>query len=229
MPTESVIPARPRTPEEIDRLPCHPDILVAAEKIGVENVVHFTTRKGAVGVLAARAVKSRSRLTEDEYLEHVYQPNANFRKDQSWLDYVNLSIERINDWMFEASTRWHAADGNPWVVLSFNPKILAHPGVVFTSTNNIYPQCKRAEGLAGFSQMFAERVVGRYDEIHDRTGKRPSWPTDRQAEILYPGELSCDYLERIDVQMEEIVDSIRGMLSALSLSVPVRHAPEVFK
>ena len=187
--------------------------------------------KGVVGILAVRALKSRARLPEDEYLEHVYQPNAQLRKDQAWLDYVNLSIERINDWMFETSLRWHVADNNPWVVLSFNPQILAHPGVVFTTTNNIYPACRRAEGLVGFSAMFADLVRGYYGTMYDRNNKKPAWPTDRQAEVLYPGELSCAHLQRIDVQLEESIDAICGILGGLKLDrrIPICHAPEVFK
>ena len=232
MSTDSYIEARPRTSEDIARLANCPEVLVEARRIGVSKVAHFTTKTGTLGVLAAGAVKSRCKLPQDKYLEHVYQPNADTRKDQAWLDYVNLSIERINDWMFETSSRWHAAEDNPWVVLFFTPKILTHPGVVFTTTNNIYPACKRAEGLVGFSQMFAEKISGRYDKLYDRTDKLPAWPTDRQAEVLYPGELSCSYLQQIVVQREETVETIAGMFKGLHLnldSVPVRHAPEVFK
>ena len=231
MSVECPVEARPRRSDELVELPPCPEVVVAARKRGVMDVVHFTTLRGAVGVLAARAVKSRARLPEDKYLEHVYQPNTKFRKDCAWLDYVNLSVQRINDWMFTHSVRWHAAEGNPWVVLSFDPKILAHPGVVFTTTNNIYPSCKRAEGLAGFNQMFMGSVLGRFDKRHDRVGKPLQWPTDRQAEILYPGELSCDYLQRMDVQSEEAVDTICGALGGLASSehVHVRHAPEVFQ
>lgn len=192
--------------------------------------MHFTTMTGAVGVLAGGAVKSRERLPEDKYLEYVYRPNATYRKDTSWLDYVSLSVERINAWMFGASQRWHAAEGNPWVLLSFCPEILAHPGVVFTTTNNIYPACTRAEGLAGFERMFGETVVGRYNRLHGRDGKLSAWPTDRQAEVLYPGELSCEYLQWIDAQTEDAVDGIHGMLSGLQLDeITIRHAPEAFK
>ncbi len=221
--------AHPRTSEEISRLPDCPETLDEAQRIGVEDVVHFTTTKGAVGILAARAVKSRARLPQDQYLEHVYRPNADFRKDTEWLDYVNLSIQRINDWMFDTSTGWHATEDVSWVVLSFAPQILAHRGVVFTTTNNIYPACRRAEGLAGFSRMFADVVRGRYGSLHNRADKQSAWPTDRQAEVLYPGELSCDHLQRIDVQLEETVDTIHGALGGLNLNLPVRHAPEVFQ
>ena len=223
------VEASPRTEDEIKSLPACPDIAMAAESRGISQVVHFTTVSGAIGILASNAVKSRSRLPKDKYIERVYRPNALDRKDKPWLDYVNLSIERINDWMFEHSERWHAAEDNPWVVLSFHPRILAHPGVVFTTTNNIYPACMRAEGLAGFRRVFSNEIEGRYGRRHRRTNKLDAWPTDRQAEVLYPGELSCVNLQRIDVQMEESVDTIHGILSALGKEISVRHAPEVFE
>ena len=223
------IQALPRTTEEVESFDDCPPIALAAERRGISQVVHFTTVSGAVGVLAARAVKSRARVSEEQYLAHVYRPNSRFRKDQAWLDYVSLSIERINDWMFQASARWHAAEDNPWVVLSFHPRILAHPGVVFTTTNNIYSTCRRAEGLDGFRAMFSD-VIRNYDGLlYDRTDKPEAWPTDRQAEVLYPGELSCDDLQRIDVQMEDSLETIHGILGGLNASVPVCLAPEVFK
>ena len=221
--------AHPKTAEEIACLSPRPEVVAAAEQRGVTQVVHFTTVRGAIGVLASGFVKSRSRLPEDAYLEYVYQPNATSRRDPAWLDYVNLSIERINDWMFATSERWHIAEGNPWVVLSFDPRILAHPGVVFATTNNIYPSCKRAEGLAGFSAMFADEVLGRYNTRHNRSGKLPAWPTDRQAEVLYPGELSCQHLQRVDVQVAETADAVTASLDIFGLDVPVRYAPEAFK
>lgn len=221
--------ARPKTLIELSRQAKCPEIVVAAEKRGVSDVVHFTTLKGAVGVLASGALKSRGELEEDEYLEHVYRPNVPIRKDPDWVNYVSLSIQRINDWFFDTSNRWRPAMDNPWVVLCFDVGILAHAGVVFTTTNNIYPSCRRAEGICGFMRMFDNTVRGRYNHLHTRTGKDDAWPTDRQAEVLYPRQLSCNHLRRIDVQLAETEDSIAGILGTLDLSVSVRHAPEVFE
>ena len=229
MPAPEYRPARPRAAREIEGLPDCPEILQEAGSRGITQVVHFTTLRGAVGVLAAGALKSRARVREDEYLEQVYRPNANFRKDPEWLDYVNLSIQRINEWMFQTSTRWHPLEIGSWVVLSFHPRILAHPGVVFTTTNNIYSSCERAEGLNGFRRMFAETVRGYYGQALGREGKLASWSTDRQAEVLYPGEVSCDHLQRIDVQSEPSLETIHGAMGALNANVPVLHAPEVFQ
>ena len=221
--------ANPRSPGELAKLPNRPEVVAAAIDRDVADIVHFSTTKGTLGVLASGAVKSRERLPEMEYLEHVYRPNASFRKDAAWLDYVNLSISRINDWMFGSSVRWHSDEDVSWVVLAFDPEILGHPGVVFATTNNIYPSCRRAEGLDGFNSLFADTVAGRYGDVHDRAGKPDCWPTHRQAEVLYPCELSCRYLRRIDVQLAETTDLLAGMLDALHLEVPVRLAPEAFQ
>ncbi len=221
--------ARPRSAAELAHLrPC-PDVVAAARARGITEIVHFTTATGAVGILAS-ALMSRHGLPEEKYLEHIYRPNAVDRSgDVAWHDYVNLSVSRINDWMFGSSRGWHVKDGVSWVSLSFSPEILGDPGVVFTTTNNIYPACRRAEGLVGFEQMFNDVVAGRYATLHTRAGLAQHLTTDRQAEVLYPGEVALGRLQRIDVQVEEALDDIEGALGALGLQVPARLAPEVFE
>lgn len=222
--------AHPRTAAEIALLPQRPEVVAAAAAFGVTEVLHFTRVTGAVGILASGAVKSRNQLPADTYLEHIYQPNAIDRsRDVEWHDYVNLSVSRINTWMFGTSQRWHARDGVPWVVFVFGPTILGDPGVVFTTTNNIYPTCHRWERLAGFTAMFDQVVYGRYASKHTRDGLLPHYPTDRQAEVLYPGALGLAHLIRIDVEVEETADTIMGTLGALGMEVAVRYAPEVFE
>ena len=77
--------------------------------------------------------------------------------------------------------------------------------------------------------MFANQVVGRYGEVHGRDGKQQAWPTDRQAEVLYPKQLSCEHLLCIYVQCEDSADRIHGIQGGLQMSVDVRHSPEVFE
>ncbi len=222
------ISARPRSAEEVARLPYQPEVVEAARIRGVEQILHFTTSRGVLGVVAGKALKSRKRLADDKYLEHVYRPNTPIRKDPAWLDYVSLSVERINAWMFGSSEAWHSFEDTFWAVLGFDPAILGHPGVVFATTNNIYPRCRRAEGPAGFEAMFAERVIGRYDREHTRAGLPPNRTTDRQAEVLYPGELSCEHLQSIAVRTEDDAVFVEAMLDPLDVKYPVHCAPEVF-
>ncbi len=147
-----------------------------------------------------------------------------------WADHVSLSISRINDWMFGASERWHIRDGVSWAVVSLTPDLLSYPGVVFSTTNNIYPARLHGEGASGFERMFAESVVGRYGEVKRRLPGHPQqWTTDRQAEVLYPREVPIAYVQRIDVQTAQCHDDVAGMLGALDVEVDVRHAPQVFE
>lgn len=172
--------------------------IVAARRI--TEVLHFSTNHGLTGILGEGAVLSRQRLPESEYLEHVYEPNASVRKDEAWLDYVNLSISRINTEFFGRASRWHAHREVWWCALSFDPILLSDEGVVFATTNNMYSGCRRAEGSDGLEALFAGTVrrwngnsVVRSEDLP------PAWTTCRQAEVLYPKRLACARLRRVYV------------------------------
>jgi hypothetical protein len=180
---------------------------VIAER-DIQEVLHFTTNHGLTGILAEGAVLPRQRLPESKHLEHVYAPNATTRKDRAYLDYVNLSISRINTEFFGHSTRWHAAEESWWCALAFDPVILEHEGVLFTTTNNIYTGCQRGAGVDGLQAMFAETItrwVGNYAQRTD--GMPDNWTTCHQAEVLYPGPLSTDHLTRVYVATGPHADS----------------------
>lgn len=166
----------------------------------IREIVHFTTNKGLTGILAKGAVLSRKRLPEDEYLEYVFTPNAETRKDEAWLDHVNLSISRINTEYFDHSTRWHPDTDVWWCALAFDPTILSDNDVFFATTNNIYSSCQREPGPAGLEALFAERI----ERWTGNVAKREDWmpdnlPTCHQAEVLYPGQVALDRLLRVYV------------------------------
>ena len=198
---------------------------------GIAEVLHFTTHKGLVGTLASRALQSRYRLPEDQYLQHILhvnaavrpEANAFFDKSDNWLDYVNLSISEINRRYFEVSERWHADGDVWWAILSFDPVVMTHENVVFATTNNAYDLCERERGAPGLNALFAQSI-GR---------KAPSWrvyrgarstelPTCEQAEVLYPAAVSTDFLRRVYVREEEHQDQVAGWLEEFgSASVEV--------
>jgi hypothetical protein len=211
------------------------EVLTYAAERGITEVLHFTTNKGLTGILATGAVKSRRRLDSDKHIEHIYTPNCENRlKDREWTDYVNLSISRVNGQMLGVSENWHRQDDVWWLVLAFGPEILADPGVFFTTTNNTYTNCVvRGQGVQGLSALFAESVEwGWYGSRKRRySGIPDSWPTDPQAEVLYPGEISLRQLTSIYVRRVHELDDVRGLLGAFpsAPSVPVLHKPEVFQ
>lgn len=230
--TAAYVAARPRPRVEAPTLPRLPGISVLASQRGITQIVHFTTVMGAVGVICSGAVKTRATLPADKLLEYVYKPNAvnaQREKDRPWHDYVNLSVSRINGAMFGHSQRWHAWEGVSWVVLRFSPEIVAAPGVVFTTTNNTYTGCMRSEGADGFNRMFAPSIAQWTGRTVPRGSKADHLTTDPQAEVLYPGDLTLEHLQRIDVQVESALEDIDGALGAMNMTtIEVALAPEVF-
>lgn len=101
-------------------------------------------------------------------------------------------------------------------MLSFTPEILDHEGVCFATTNNMYPAARQGEGLVGFEALFADEVAGKYGRIGRREdGFPPQLPTDPQAEVLYPRELSTEYLQRIYVSDVVSRRTIRAQCEAV--------------
>lgn len=183
------------------------------EQRHITEVLHFTTNKGLLGILDSRSLKSRHRLSDDQRLEYILKLNTPRVMDREWLDYVNLSISRINSTLYDISSgKWH--DDVWWCILSFEPAILTHDDVEFVTTNNIYPAAKRSRGLLGLENLFSDRVYGRYHTPIDRYDGMPdSFPTCEQAEVLYPGEITTDFLQRIYVATDEEQDDAYGQIA----------------
>ncbi|EEF23986.1 conserved hypothetical protein, partial [Ricinus communis] len=128
----------------------------------LREIIHFTTNRGLIGILASNALKSRKRLHEDQYLRYILHVNARIRPEESdyfdkqedWLDYVNLTFSEINRRFFDFSQNWHNPDEIWWAILSFDSEICQHPGVYFATTNNGYDHCLRDQGLTGLQDLF---------------------------------------------------------------------------
>lgn len=199
---------------------------------GIAEIVHFTTNKGLIGILAKGAVLPRKDLEEEEYLEFVYTPNAEKReKDKEWLGYVNLSVSKINTEYFGHSTSWHAHTNVWWCALAFDPAILSDDGVFFATTNNIYTACRREEGPAGLEALFAERIDRWNRNCATRRSDMPdNLPTCHQAEVLYPGALKLDRLLKVYVATGDHHDVVASNCDLLLANkIPIEIDPDAFK
>ena len=220
--------AEPQSREAVERAPRCPEVVAAAKKRGITSIVHFTTFGGLKGILASNAVKSRKDLPEDETVKYVYEPNAVDRRlDRLWHDYVNLSVTAINRRMFNFSAREHR--DTEWVILEFGPEILGDGGVVFCTTNNIYPAAHRCRGLRGFEQMFAASVPGRYGSPTTRGDHGLHVTTDPRAEVLYPFELPLAHLHRVIVPDDDVKDAVKAVRSHFQHKPKIRKDPEAFR
>lgn len=196
---------------------------------GIKDILHFTTNSGLVGILDTGYLRSHQRVGKDQRLEFILKNNSQIRKDTAWLDYVNLSITEINKEFFQSSERLHT--GSCWRILSFDPEILTHEGVYFSTTNNIYPVAKRGTGPEGLESLFSSPIPwGYFGSKKWRSHNLSSaHTTDIQAEVLYPQEISIKYLQRIYVPSEKDQDDVSGLIQALkNKSIDVIIAPERF-
>jgi hypothetical protein len=187
---------------------------------GIQEVVHFTTNRGIVGMLAARAVFSRRRLRGYQYLQHILHPNspmrleeaAHFDKSADWLDFVNISISEINRSFYGFSRRWPHNQDIYWIILAFDPVILTHEDVYFATTNNSYEHCRRQSGLLGFQELFADSFLRKGNWRAFRRQRSDWLTTCEQAEVLYPSALPFSFLRRVYVSEGEDADRVRGWL-----------------
>jgi ssDNA thymidine ADP-ribosyltransferase DarT-like protein len=199
------------------------------QKQNIKELLHFTTNLGLLGILDSKALKSRARLRNDQRLEFILTLNTPTVKDPAWVDYVNLSVTRINITLYTISSgNWHP--NLWWCVLAFDPIIMKHNGVYFTTTNNIYPSVRRGQGPVAFDAIFAPVVYGRYHIRIERALNMPaSHTTCEQAEVLYPGELSTEFLRRVYVATDEDQDDVYGQIAAVSHpDIPVAVNPGMF-
>lgn len=202
---------------------------------GIREVLHFTTNHGLVGVFARGQLLSRVHLNADDLLDSVRLLNCEIRRDPKWTDYVNLSISTVNNEFLTSSRGWHPPrDGVWWAVLSFDSAILGDPGVIFTTTNNVYHQSvHRESGIDGLTAMYADVVpFGYYGSRARRTATTPAnFPTHNQAEVLYPGSLDLSRLRAVYVPEGGHVDEIEGWRATIpnAPQVPIEVRPEVFR
>jgi ssDNA thymidine ADP-ribosyltransferase, DarT len=201
--------------------------IIRARKI--MEVVHFTTENGLVGILDTGFVLSRHRLPKQKRLEHIMKLNCATRYDPHWLDFVNLSIGRINIDFFGASKSWHPPHDALWCILSFKPEIMTHKGVYFATTNNRYSGVVQSAGSEGLEAIYPARVHRYLSNYATRTPMHESWePTCRQAEVLYPQQLSLDYLKAIYFPTEEECDTGVAQCQLYKIEVECKVQPEAF-
>ncbi|CNH77774.1 DUF4433 domain-containing protein [Yersinia enterocolitica] len=201
------------------------------------EVLHFTTERGLTGCAGSNIVLSRKALNEDQYLSYIASPVSSerkeaqrtFNKDENWLDYINLSLSEINTSYFNAAKRWFEGSDRWWCIMSFDPIILTHTGVYFTTTNNIYTSVTRTTGINGLRDMYNESITRWRGNVIKRKERAIHLTTCEQAEVLYPNPLDMAFLKCVYVQNKEQAASIHGTLRSFGFpSVNVIISPEKF-
>lgn len=199
------------------------------ERRCITSLLHFTTSDGFLGMISGpkKQVLPRAKLSSEKHLEFIATPNVAVRSDTDWLDYVNLSITKINPYFFQYSL--HNRPTSIWICLDFSSEILTHDGVIFSTTNNIYPKNSRGEGAAGLEALFAQSLDNGKLNL-ERSSKHPdNYTTCNQAEVLYPGSLSLDFLNKIYVKDKADLALIESQVAVCwDIKCEIVISPELF-
>lgn len=200
-------------------------LIASIQQRKIEEVVHFTTNHGLVGTFFKKHLLSRKILPEDSYLEHVLHVNSAMRpeasgcfdKSEDWLDYVNLSISEINANYFKFSQSWHNGQDIWWAILAFDPCIITHKGVYFATTNNAYEFCERRKGIDGYNNLFQPSIKRKSGWSISRVNRANYLPTCQQAEVLYPRQVSLEYLKTVYVRDGDHQDLVKSWLKQFDI------------
>lgn len=200
---------------------------------GIEEVVHFTTHAGILGILDSGCLMPNSELKKEKRLEFILKLNNNQRKDPQFASYNSMSITEPNRKFFGYSRWTHgSAEDAWWCVLAFSPEIMEQPGVLFCSGNNTWPRTNRQPGVTGLAGMFADRIPGTYNSWVTRTSMPDNVPTSLEAEFLYPGRIPLKFLKRVYFEKQDNADEFVAYARTLHVSLPDDCAvvkPSVFK
>ena len=200
---------------------------------GIQRVLHFTTNRGLLGILASGQLMSRTLLKADEYLENIYTLNSQYRREApKYWSYVNLSITEINKRFFDiASQKWWKGSDLFWVTVEIEPSVLTHEGVLFSTTNMGYESVEPEAGVAGLENIFADRVHTGWGKFRQRNPHLArNAPTDGQAEAIYPGSISTNHVVAVYAYSDEHAAIAEAMCSAVGhRDIPINVDPDVFQ
>lgn len=180
---------------------------------GISRLVHFTPLNNLLGIYEIGALWAKSKIESyakehnDCFLLDYIRWNDGLRLDGR-CDCINMSVQRINHALFDRF-RKKFAQCDVWCVLEFPPTLLERDGVVFT-IGNAASSYVRAHGsgcgIKALKAMFADPVVvgNCYGTTMSTRGGVPkNCPTNRQAEVMIPGAISCSEVSGIVFANEE--------------------------
>ena len=114
-------------------------------------------------------------------------------------DYINLSIEFPNFYVFDKFRQRQVEPTIHWCVLRINPNLIYAKDTLFSITNAASYNSKKY-GITGdfdkFMMLFADRLVFQNSNgtstVRQRNNFKESWTTDVQAEVLVKDENSVE-------------------------------------
>lgn len=208
---------------------------------GITRLVHFTPTINLISIYEHGALLSRDQLKRlaveypELHLADYVEVNDRLRIDDL-NDYLNLSIQHPNHWLFrkfrDSCRNWC----DTWCVIALKPECLWYADTMF-SIGNAAASLSKQHGINGrymtFCSLFQDRVVAgniSSRRLLVRTNLADCHPTDAQAEVLVKERVPIDCITEVFFETKEEAHRSRG---AISLSVktplpPFTVNPQIF-
>lgn len=186
-------------------------------KRGITRLCHFTQSRNLIHIMSGgTGVLATKKLQEDGL--SAFTPTDLERLDEHE-GYICCSIEYPNAWYFD-----HVRDKDvlfkDWVILFIDPKYLWLSGTRFCPRNAASDHGRNiGEGEGAFLAMFADVVPGAYGKTRHRSDNHLACsPTDDQAEVLIPDQISLSDILEIAVSTETQAKKEFARLQLLGVS-----------
>lgn len=186
------------------------------KKRNITCLVHFTETINLLSIVKEGHLLSRYRINEiDTESKDFIVQNDQIRLD-TLQDYINLSIEFPNSFLFRRFRERQKEPFINWCVLKIRPIYIYKVGTLF-SISNAASSFSRNAGIAGdlkkFQELFSETLTISYPSGYSRTLTRKHlkdcYPTDEQAEVLVKGEIPYSDVMQICFEDEESLISTK--------------------
>jgi hypothetical protein len=191
---------------------------------GITRVVHFTPSINLISIFGQEALLSREQLKRltveypDLHLADYVEINDQLRLDHL-NDFLNLSIQHPNHWLFkkfrESCRNWC----DSWCVIALTTECLWFADTMFSIGNAASSYSKR-HGINGlfttFCSLFQDKVIAgnMYNQrVLTRTNLADCHPTDAQAEVLVKTHIPSNCITAIFFETQEEASRSRAAIS----------------
>jgi len=177
------------------------EIKLDVEQRGITRLCHFTPSRnlchiltGGIGILSTRNLQEHERA--------LFTQTDLIRLDNHE-GYICCSIEYPNVWYFDKA-KLKDNIFKDWVVLFIDPKYIWKSGTLFCPRNAASNSGRNiVKGEQGFKSLFDNKITSNQGIRSRSPSHLPCCPTDNQAEVLIPDQISISDILSIAVPSKE--------------------------
>lgn len=192
---------------------------------GIDSLYHFTTTINLSGIYQVEHIFPRSeydtlRALANEDMYEDYLDHMDDLRLDGLNDHVNTSLSHPNVYLLNAYRQRKNLAHYTWCILQLDPQLMERDDTLYTVTNAASARSSQygiGKGEEGLNQLFIPEVITKKGAFK-RKGLPAKYPTDIQAEVLIPGNISVDHIKTIYFETESDLSSCAGAFRLMGLA-----------